>query len=233
MPDKLTKDQRYYRKKKKDSEKDFRKVPKEDSSDGRRVTRKPTSFRVSTEAAKRFKQMANEVGISQWEMATRMIQHGMPGIQISGYGSFDSLNHRYEWNEAYLNPPDKKIRYKGATGDVQLNLSITTTMWKKLQCHSNATQRSKSRIFQELCLTYKPLSAEKLQKQREKYRDEKAESQVRPYLTNDELIQWRERQKSSFRSVGGGFYEHKRGIAPEFWDEGEIDEYERLTGGNL
>ena len=87
MPKKLTKHQRYYRKQKKDAAKDFRTVLKEDSFDGQRVTRTSTTFRVSTEVAERFKQMAKDVGISQWEMATRMIHHGLPGIQASGYGS--------------------------------------------------------------------------------------------------------------------------------------------------
>ena len=91
MPKKLTKDQKYHRKQQRDSRKDFRKVPTEDSWDGQRVTRKATTFRVSKEAAERFKQMAEQVGISQWQMAARMIQHGLPGIESSGYGKFDSL----------------------------------------------------------------------------------------------------------------------------------------------
>ena len=91
MPKKLTKDQKYHRKQKKDAEKDFRKIPTDGLYDRQRVTRKATTFRVSKEAAERFKQMAEQVGISQWQMATRMIHHGLPGIESSGYGKFDSL----------------------------------------------------------------------------------------------------------------------------------------------
>ena len=232
MPDKLTKDQRYYRKKKKDAEKDFRKVLKEDSFDGQRVTRKATTFRVSTEAAERFKQMATDVGITQWQMATRMIHHGLPGIQKSGYGSYDSLKVKYEWNEQYLNPPKKKIRYKGAKGDVQLNLSITTTMWKKLECHSNATMRSRSRIFQELCLSYKPLSPERLRRAREKYADERPQINTQTSLSEEHLKRWHEMKHSKFENVGGGFYIHKKDIPVEFWDDAEHEEYERLMGDN-
>lgn len=230
MPKKLTKHQRYYRKKKKDAEKDFRKVPKEDSLDGQRVTRKATNFRVSTEAAERFKQMAKDVGITQWQMATRMIHHGLPGIQASGYGSYDSLKVKYEWNEQYLNPTTKKIRYKGAKGDVQLNLSITTTMWKKLECHSNATMRSKSRIFQDLCLSYKPLSPERLRKASDKYAEEKAQSNSRTPLSEEQLKRWREMKDSNFQQVGGGFYIHKKDLPVEYWDDAEHEEYERLMG---
>ena len=232
MPKKLTKHQRYYRKKKKDAEKDFRKIPKEGLYDGQRVTRKATTFRVSTEAAERFKQMAKDVGISQWEMATRMIHHGLPGIEKSGYGSFDSLKVKYEWNESYLNPPENPIRYKGTKGNVQLNLSITTTMWKKLACHSNATRRSKSRIFQELCLSYKPLSPEFLAKQRQKYADDKAywESRRIP-MTDEYLKRWSEIKEPNFEYLGDGFYVHKKNIPVEMWDEAEFEEYERLTNG--
>lgn len=232
MPKKLTKDQKYHRKQQRDSRKDFRKVPKEDSSEGQRVTRKSTVFRVSTEAAERFKQMAKEVGITQWQMATRMIHHGLPGIQFSGYGTFDSFNVRYEWNEAYLNPPEKKVRYKGTKGDVQLNLSITTTMWKKLECHSNATKRSKSRIFQELCLTYKPLSPEFLERQRQKYADDTADREsTRIPISDEHLKLWREDKESKFQHLGDGFYVHKKNIPYELWDEAEIEEYERLLDG--
>ena len=229
MPKKLTKDQKYHRKQQRDSRKDFRKVPKEGSSDGHRVTRKSTVFRVSTEAAERFKQMAKDVGITQWQLATRMIHHGLPGLQSSGYGSFDSLKYAYDWNEAYLNPPEKKIRYKGTKGEVQLNLSITTTMWKKLTCHSNATQRSKSRIFQELCLTYKPLSPEHLARLRQKYVEDKAYWESRRTPMSDEYLrQIRERQQSKFEHVGYGHFVHKKNIPYELWDEAEIEEYERL-----
>ena len=229
MPKKLTKDQKYHRKQQRDSRKDFRKVPKEGSSDGHRVTRKSTVFRVSTEAAERFKQMAKDVGITQWQLATRMIHHGLPGIQSSGYGSFDSLKYAYDWNEAYLNPPEKKIRYKGTKGEVQLNLSITTTMWKKLTCHSNATQRSKSRIFQELCLTHKPLSPEFLEKQRQKYADDKNDLESsRIPLPDEHLKRLREAKNSKFQYLGDGFYVHKKNIPYELWDEAEIEEYERL-----
>lgn len=230
MPKKLTKDQKYHRKQKKDAQKDFRKVPKEDSFNGQRVTRKATTFRVSTEAAERFKQMAKDVGITQWQMATRMIHHGLPGIQASGYGSYDSLKVKYEWNKQYLNPTEKKIRYKGEKGDVQLNLSITSTMWKKLECHSNATMRSRSRIFQELCLSYQPLSPERLRKAREKYAEEKAQSNSRTPLSEEKLIRWREMTNSNFEHVGGGLHIHKKDIPVEYWDDAEHEEYERLMG---
>lgn len=224
MPKKLTKDQNYYRKKKEESQRDFRKVTREDSKEGKRVTRKSTTFRVSQDAAERFKQMADDIGITQWKMATRMIMLGLPGIESSGYGSFDSLSMKYTWNETYLNYPEKKIRYKGNKGDVQLNLHMTTTMWKELTCHSNATTRSKSRIFQDLCLTYKPMARERLEKQNQKRCEETAYwNSLKSYSqpTSKE-------EQSKFVDTGGGIYEHSKGIPCEYWDDSELDAWEAL-----
>ena len=84
---KPTKDQKYSRKCRKDGNKDFRRVPKEGDFDGVRVTRKQIAFYISNEAADRLQQMADDAGIFKWEMASRMILKGLPGIQSSGYAS--------------------------------------------------------------------------------------------------------------------------------------------------
>ena len=60
MPKKLTKDQKYIRKRRKDGNKDFRRVPKEKDFDGVRVTRKQITFYISDEAAERLQQMADD-----------------------------------------------------------------------------------------------------------------------------------------------------------------------------
>jgi len=54
MPKKLTKDQSYNRKRRKDGNKDFRRVPKEGDFDGVRVTRKQIAFYISNEASERL-----------------------------------------------------------------------------------------------------------------------------------------------------------------------------------
>ena len=161
MPKKLTKDQKYNRKRRKDGNKDFRRVPKEGDFDGVRVTRKQITFYISDEAAERLQQMADDAGIFKWEMASRMILKGLPGIQSSGYASRrnpEAIN-RYEWNVLYLEPVIKKIHYRSGKADKRVTMDITSTAWNKIHCHSTVTERSMSQIFQWLCLNYKPYEA--------------------------------------------------------------------------
>ena len=53
MPKKLTKHQRYNRKRRQDGNRYFRKVTKDEKPDGVRVTRKQITFYISNEAAER------------------------------------------------------------------------------------------------------------------------------------------------------------------------------------
>ena len=87
MPKKLTKDQKYNRKRRKDGNKDFRRVSTGEHFDGVRVTRKQIAFYISNEASERLQQMADDAEIFKWEMASRMILKGLPGIFASGYAS--------------------------------------------------------------------------------------------------------------------------------------------------
>ena len=102
---KLTKDQRYYRKKRKDSERDIRKTKREDGREGVRVTRKPLSVKISTEAFERLVEMADEAGIKRWEMLTRMINLGLPSYL--SYSTSLSPTKRYAWDEILLRGLDK------------------------------------------------------------------------------------------------------------------------------
>ena len=228
MQNKLTKDQRYYRKKKREARTDFTKITREDSKEVRRVSRRATTLRVSQEAAERFKQMAELYDVTQWQMATRIINFGLKPI-VPSYAKYRKEEGGYEWREELLNPVDRFVRYKGDIGDVQLNLQITVTMWKKLRCHSTLTKQSMSRIFQRLCLDYKPLSPERLQKQRERHLADKARDDAYNRLATGEEA---ERIASIFVDIGGGIYEHKENIQAELWTEDEIHEYESLTSGS-
>ena len=228
MSDGLTKDQRYYRKKKQEAKTEFTKIPKEDSNDGRRGSRRATTLRVSKEAAERFKRMAKSAGINQWQMATRMICFGLKPI-VPTYAKYRKEQGGYEWCEDLLNPTEKFVRYKGDIGDVQLNLQITVTMWKKLKCHSTLTKQSMSRIFQRLCLDYKPVSPHQLEKARQRYEKYKSSDDAYARLATGEQA---ERIASIFVDIGGGIYEHADSVPAELWSDSEIHEYENLTGDN-
>ena len=225
MPKKLTKDQKYNRKRRKDGNKDFRRISKEGDFDGVRVTRKQITFYISNEASGRLQQMADDAGIFKWEMASRMILKGLPGIQSSGYASLrnpEAIN-RYEWNVLYLEPVIKRIHYRSSKADKRVTIDVTSTAWNKIHCHSTATERSMSQIFQSLCLNYKPLTKE----QRETSNLAKEE-----YLRNQEVPKEEKttryynlyKQPSKFLDVGYDLI-HVKGIPVEHWDLAEFDEY--------
>ena len=227
MPKKLTKDQKYNRKRRKDGNKDFRRVPKE-GFDGVRVTRKQITFYLSHEASERLQQMADDAGIFKWEMASRMILKGLPGILSSGYASPrnpEAIN-RYEWNVLYLEPVFKRIHYRSGKADKRVTIDVTSTAWNKIHCHSTATERSMSQIFQSLCLNYKPLTKE----QREISKLAKEE-----YLRNQEVPHEEKTTRyykpyeapSKFLDVGSDII-HVKGIPVEYWDDAEFEEYSEL-----
>ncbi len=214
---KLTKHQRQYRKRKKDSKKDFRRVTPGDRYSGVRVTRMPLCIRVSLEASERLLGVSQEQNICQWELLTRIIIKALPSY--SNYREAAPYNlERYSWRDDLLNPSNRVIKYKGATGQKQLNLSITSTAWKKLECHKTATGLSKARIVQSLILNYKPMSA----KNRELAKQRREEA-ARQYSA------WSPDQKKPFEKTNfffdGNQWRHKRAIPEEYWDEAELDDY--------
>ena len=144
MPKKLTKDQKYNQKLRKEGQKDFKRVPREGKTASIRVTRRALCVRVSTETAERLKTMADDAGVHLWQMATRIIHQSIPG---------DHTGSAYHESS-------KPSRYKGETGDVQLNLRINSTVWNKLHAYSNHAnvRRSKARVFQRLVLEHKSLT---------------------------------------------------------------------------
>ena len=216
---KLTKDQRYYRKKKKDGSRDFRKTIREDGREGVRVTRRPLCVKISQAAFERLVVMAEYAEIKNWEMLTRIILKGLP--RYAGLSGSMSPTSRYEWETIY---PPEKIKYKGSEGDKQITYDITSTASNKLEQHKQATGLSKARIIQSLVLNYKPLSKARLESQRLRY-----EEMMRKYGRYDEQRPKakKEYNQSNFLNIGGEIV-HKRGIPLEYWDEAELDEHEKL-----
>jgi len=225
MPKKLTKDQKYNRKRRKDGNKDFRRVLTGPIFDARRVTRKQITFYISNEAAERLQQMADDAGIFKWEMASRIILKGLPGIERSGYATLrnpEAINP-YEWNVLYLEPVIKRIHYRSGKSDKRVTIDVTSTAWNKIHCHSIATERSMSQIFQQLCLNYKPLTKEQRETSnlaKEEYlrnqavpKEEKTTRYYKPYKAS-----------SKFLDVGYDVI-HVKGIPVEHWDNAELDEY--------
>ena len=221
MPKKLTKDQKYNRNLRKEGQKDYKRVPREGKTASTRVTRRSLCVRVSAETAERLKVMADTAGIHQWQMATRIIHNGIAGgISARGYASYNHETGKFEWYKSSLNPPEA-IKYKGVTGDKQLNQRITSTAWNKLACYANELKQSKARVFQRLVLDYKPLTREQCEKQ------EKARQEEKEYYAEWNGLAKQPAKKPKFKIDN---YEiiHVKGIPVELWDDAEWEEYERL-----
>ena len=218
---KLTKHQRQYLKRKKDSEKDFRLVTREGKEPGVRVTRKPLKVNVSQEAYDRLTELADQAQITKWAMLTRMIIKGIPAY--ASYSGSMSKTARYSWPCHLLEPEERTVKYKGTKGTKQINYSITSTAWKKLECHKTATGQSKARIIQFLILGYQPLTHEQLEQGREaakRYRHESAAYVASPSPRPA-------RKEPNFLDVGLEII-HIKGIPAEKWSDDELLEFEEL-----
>jgi hypothetical protein len=121
-----------------------------------------------------------------------------------------------------LEPEDRTFKYKGETGSRQINYSITSTAWKKLECHKTAIGQSKARIIQFLILRYKPLTKVQLAKAKEAAQNHAAEGSAQKVIRTSS---WKPSGK--FVDVGDRFI-HVKGIPEELWDEEELNEIEQL-----
>ena len=222
MPKKLTKDQKYNRKLRKEGQKDYKRVPREGKTTSTRVTRRSLCVRVSTEAAERLKTMADDAGVHLWQMATRIIFLQIPGSDYGGgYHVYNPSTFKYE---NYVHDDSKPSRYKGETGDKQLNLRINSTAWNKLDKYSGSINESKARVFQRLVLQHKPLTKEQREKQEQRRREQQ-----------EYYAQWDNWKKPPQESAKKPKFKidnyqiiHVKGISSELWDDAEWEEYERL-----
>jgi hypothetical protein len=80
-----------------------------------------------------------------------MINHSIK--QYQGLHGGRARLKRYDWPEKLLHSKPERKRY-ARNCERQLNLRITSTAWKKLQCHSNAADLSKKRVVQQLIRIY-------------------------------------------------------------------------------
>ena len=149
----LTKHQRYTRKLARAARQD---VSYYTSPSGRRtpiIGRKKLCVRVSREAAERLKREADERGLTQQVLLTRMLVQGLPrySTQVSG----DITPHL--WDEELLAGEGVSVRQKTG-GQVQLNLWVSSTAHNKLRSHRTATRMSAARIVQQVILAHRFLT---------------------------------------------------------------------------
>ena len=159
---KLSKHQRYYRKKKLSEKQDFEYTHPESPRSSIRATRRCLSIRVSLAASQRLIGLSERESIYQSYMLNRIIMRGIQqvlNVSPSLYKQLSTDNsklNRYQWNKELLDATGIKKRYKRAKSNVQLNLPISSTAWKSLHCCSNDIKLSKARIVQCLILNYEP-----------------------------------------------------------------------------
>ncbi|WP_411870927.1 hypothetical protein [Vulcanococcus limneticus] len=224
---KLTKHQRYYRKRKAAGRRDFKRIQKEDGRTGVRVTRRQLCVRVSAEAAERLKASAEKYKLTKQDMLTRMILIGLP--RYASPSSSTSITSRYDWPAKLLEPQDRAVRYKGAAGERQLNLAISSTARKKLECHKTATKLSLARIVQSLILNYRFLSdARRAQNSVPSEPEGKPKKEQRP--------QDRSHQPKSERKaweLRHGEWRLRPGLTLDHLSTDELEEYTQLVEANI
>ena len=171
----LTKDQRYYRKKKKESQRDFKRTTFSTGNPAVHVTQKKLSARVTHEVFERLKEQADKEGKTRSEVLERMLIQGLP---VYGSHTGELGTNRYRWDEP-IEP--KTHRRKGKGGQKQLNLWVSSTAWKKLEVHADTIGESKSRILDRLLKEYRFLSEEG--KERNRRYEEKVKREVEEWKT--------------------------------------------------
>ena len=220
---KPTKDQRYYRKKKKDAKRDFRRTNREDGTHGVRVTRRPLCVRISLEAFNKLSSIAEEKGKKRGEMLTRMIIQTLPKYAELNFDERTKDLHRYIWHD--IKVADKKRYKRSKEEEKQITYDITSTAYNKLNYHSKSKGLSKARIVESLIVNYTPLTKEQLEREiqrREEYRAKYGLYTSRRFKEDY--------KKTKFLNCGSGHFIHKKGIPMEYWDDEEFDEYMGLMG---
>ena len=106
--------------------------------------------------------MSEKESTSRSNMLSRVIIFGLaqvmdvPAWKYKDWSSEYSNLIRYKWDKDILNAEVKNKRTRASGDSKQLNLQISSTAWKKLQCASNDLKMSKARIVQTLILNYEP-----------------------------------------------------------------------------
>ena len=126
---KLTKHQRQYRKRKKESKKDIVRLPKPFPTANFprfRFARRQLCIRINLQASQKLTAMCQSESVTQWEMVSRLINY-----KLKSYATVsdeDGISSPWTFDDDSKEPEEikeQKIRYKGSVGNKQLNISIT------------------------------------------------------------------------------------------------------------
>jgi len=232
-----SKDARYNKKRRAKGKHDYHYVTREDGKRVTNVSRRALSVSISLGAFEKLVALSQDEGIDRWKMLTRMIIYSIPKYSHHTSGARGDL---HQWDQKLINPEQRSVKYKGKTGDKQINYDVSSTAWNKLECHKTALGMSKARIVQSIILNYKPTTKE--QRAYMKKRDD--ETREKHGYWSEVLQPHKEKSDTSKPSkaskkfrlekyAGELSWVHVKGISPEYWDEEELDEYQRLTGWEI
>lgn len=226
---KLTKDQKHYRKLKKDSKKDFRYTDKPEEGKyfrGVSVTRKPVSVRVKQDAYDKLEKLGEKLKMDKWEVLSHILVYKLP--RYAGLDSSRSAIKRYLWEDPV---PAEKTKYKGSTGVKQLTYWVTSTAWRKLDIHKRTVGKSKARIVQELIMDYKPCTQATLlraKNQRAKYKEVNDFYKARRQASDLKAVPKERRSTNKLYINSNLEIVHKLGFPIEKWFDDEWDQYHVL-----
>jgi hypothetical protein len=150
---KLTPNQKQYRRRKKNQKRDILVTKTPDGKTTVRVNRKPLCVRVNDEANARLRHYANLYNCSLQDLLSHIIIKALPMLHSLAPGM--NPRKRYCWPDELMNVTTQGKRRASSTGSHQLNLLVTSTAWKKLQCYSALIGYSKKRIIEGLILGYR------------------------------------------------------------------------------
>jgi len=228
---KLTKDQRYYRKKKEEGKRDIVKLPRrspEDQFKRWKVSRRTLCVRVSSEASEKLTAMSESESIKRWEMLSRILTYKIakkPGFWYTKHPNIGTVDTEVA-REAFNPPTIDKVKYKPTKGSLQLNFDISSIASNKLHAFHIETRYSKARIVQSMILDYE-LPTEAVKQARQKYY-----AQIREIKNDWDTERQRQGQtveskRSNLIDIGMDIIHIKR-IPIEHWSDEEIEEYHAL-----
>ena len=150
---KLTSNQKQYRRRRKLQKRDILVIRLPNAKTSVRVYRRPLCVRINSDANDRLRHYANLYKCTLQDLLSHIIIKALPMLHSHAPGM--NPRKRYYWPDELMNVTTAGKRRASSTGSHQLNLLITSTAWKKLQCYSTLIGYSKKRIVEGLVLTYK------------------------------------------------------------------------------
>ena len=209
---KLTKHQKQYRKRQKEGKNPTKWIKREDGKRVEVIANKQLCVRVNDYAAQRLHNVAREKNKTKGELLAHMLIWG--GSQVLDIVSPTWFNN----HETIKNKADEGIKYKGSTGTRQLNLSISSTAWNKLESYKLQLGLSKARIVQSIILYYTFLSPEQLEKKNEAEKRRQQEAEEWRKRTFIPLTPPTPEERAAFNKKWEELIEKRERVLDDFFD---------------